>query len=113
VKIEHCSFGRITIQGKAYTFDVVIFPERVDLSWLRREGHFLHMDDLKSVVHARPEVIVIGTGYYGRMQIPNDVLVNLGTRGIEVHVAKTPEAVDLFNEISSRKKTVACLHLTC
>ncbi len=113
MKIEHYSFGRITIQGKAYTSDVIIFPERVDASWLRREGHLLHMDDLKSVVHARPEVIVIGTGYYGRMQVPNDVLVNLGTHGMEVRIAKTPEAVDLFNEISSRKKTIACLHLTC
>jgi hypothetical protein len=113
VKIEHYSFGRITIQGKTYTFDVIIFPETVAPSWLRKEGHFLHMDDLKSVVHARPEVIVIGTGYYGRMQITNDVLVNLGTHGMDVRIAKTPEAVDLFNEISSRKKTVACLHLTC
>jgi len=113
VKIDHYSFGRISIQGKTYTFDVIIFPERVDPSWLRREGHFLHMDDLKSVVHARPEVIVIGTGYYGRMQVPNDVPVNLGTHGMEVRIAKTPEAVDLFNEISSRKKTIACLHLTC
>lgn len=113
MKIEHYSFGRITIQGKTYPFDVIIFPEAVDPSWLRKEGHALHMDDLKSVIHARPEVIIIGTGYYGRMQIPGDVLMNLRMQGMEVRIAKTPEAVDLFNEISSRTKTVACLHLTC
>ena len=113
MKIEHYSFGSITIQGKTYTFDVIVFPEGVDPSWVRKEGHFLHIDDLKSVVHAGPEAIVIGTGYYGRMQVPRDVLAKLGTHGMEVHIAKTPEAVVLFNELSSRKKTVGCLHLTC
>ena len=113
MKIDHYSFGKITIDGKSYPFDVIIFPEAVDPSWLRKEGHFLHIDDLKNVVHTRPEVIIIGTGYYGRMQVPDDVLVAIGTHGMEVRIAKTPEAVDLFNEISSRKKTVACLHLTC
>lgn len=113
MKIEHYSFGSITIKGKTYTFDVIIFPETVDPSWRRKEGHSLHMDDLKSVVHSGPEVIVIGTGYYGRMNVPAYVLANLRTRGIEVHIGKTREAVDFFNEIFSRRKTVACLHLTC
>jgi hypothetical protein len=113
VKIEHYSFGNITIKGKIYDFDVIVFPETVDPSWWRKEGHSLHMDDLRSVLHASPEVIVIGTGYFGRMDVPAHVLDSLRASGIEVHIRNTRDAVDLFNEISPRRKTVACLHLTC
>ena len=113
MKIEHYSFGSISIEGKTYTFDVIIYPESVDPSWLRKEGHSLHIDDLGSALHAGPEVIVIGTGYYGRVNVPAHVIDSLRRRGIEVHIGKTGQVVDLFNEMSSRKKTVACLHLTC
>ncbi len=52
MKIEHYSFGTITIDGKSYTSDVIIYPERVDSSWWRKQGHSLHIVDLKDVIPA-------------------------------------------------------------
>lgn len=107
MKIQHYSFGRITIDGKTYTSDVIIYPDRVNSSWWRKEGHFLQMDDLKDVVNAQPEVIIIGTGYSGVVKVSENVINKFISMKIDVHVARTTEAVDLFNKISDSKRTVA------
>ena len=54
MKIEHYSFGNITIDGQTYTSDVIIYPERVDASWWRKEGHNLQIEDLAGVIKAEP-----------------------------------------------------------
>ena len=48
MKIDSYSFGRIVINGKTYTSDVIIFPDKVDASWWRKEGHLLQLADGKS-----------------------------------------------------------------
>lgn len=113
MKVEHYSFGRITISGKTYTSDVIIYPERVDSSWWRKEGHALHIEDLKDIVNAKPEILVVGTGNTGLMVVPEVTISYLKTKGIEVHVARTEKAVELFNNLQKNKKVVAALHLTC
>jgi hypothetical protein len=113
MKIEQYSFGRITIDGKAYTSDLIIYPDRIDDSWWRKEGHLLQMDDVKDVLKAKPEVLIIGTGNSGFMKVSDKFIDELKSKGIDVYAAKTQEAVSLFNKISLQKKTVACLHLTC
>lgn len=113
MKIQHYSFGKITISGKTYTSDVIIYPDGVNSSWWRKDGHFLQIDDIKEVIDAQPEVIIIGTGYSGIMKISRDVVDNLKSLKIDVHIASTTDAVNLFNKLSVERKTVACLHLTC
>ncbi|MDI6800818.1 MAG: MTH938/NDUFAF3 family protein [Thermodesulfovibrionales bacterium] len=72
MKIDHYSFGRITIENKTYTSDVIIYRDRVDPSWWRKEGHYLHVEDLSDVINAKPDVLVIGTGYSGVMVVPKE-----------------------------------------
>ena len=111
--IEGYSFGRITVRGTLYTSDLIIYPDHVDDGWWRREGHVLCLDDLEDVVAAQPEVLVVGTGAEGLMEVPDDLRPRLSELGIELHVAKTGEAWKLYNELAPQKKTVAALHLTC
>jgi hypothetical protein len=113
MKIEHYSFGTITIDGKSYTSDVIIYPERVDSSWWRKQGHSLHIVDLKDVIPAGPEILIVGTGYSGAMVVPEETLSYLKSKGIDVHIARTDKAVELFNKFQKNKKTIAALHLTC
>ncbi|MBE0425087.1 MAG: Mth938-like domain-containing protein [Nitrospirae bacterium] len=114
MRIEHYSFGKITIDGKTYTSDVIIYPGRVDSSWWRKEGHRLQTDDLTDIVNAKPEVLVVGTGYSGLMVVPKETIAYLNSKGIEVSVDLTTKAVDLFNKLQSKDKVViAALHLTC
>lgn len=56
-------FGRIDVDGHAYTSDVIITPERVVDTWWRKEGHTLAIADLADVVAAKPDIVVVGTGY--------------------------------------------------
>jgi hypothetical protein len=113
MKIERYSFGSITIDGRTYTSDVIIYPERVDASWWRKEGHILNIVDLKDIINAKPEVLVVGTGSPGLMKVPKETLSHLESKGIEVHVSLTANAVELFNNLQSERKVIAAFHLTC
>ena len=107
-------FGRIDIDGRAYTSDVIITPERVDDRWWRREGHTLGIDDVAGVLAARPDVVIIGTGYFGRMSVPVETRQYLQAQGAEVHEAHTRAAVQEFNRLLKQPgRVVAALHLTC
>jgi hypothetical protein len=113
MKIEHYSFGKITIEGKTYTSDVIIYPEKVNASWWRKEGHNLQVVDLMDVINASPQILVIGTGATGLMRVPKETISHLQSKGIEVHVAKTGEAIELFNKLQKDKVAIAAFHLTC
>ncbi len=113
MKIDSYSFGRIVIDGKTYTSDVIIYPGRVEASWWRKEGHLLQPEDLTEALRAKPEVLIIGTGYSGVMQVPRETVDALAARGIEVKVERTSKAVEVFNEPQGKKTVIAALHLTC
>ena len=111
--IESYSFGSITVNGKRYGSDVIIYPQRVDSSWWRKQGHNLCMEDLEEVLRYQPEVLVIGQGKPGLMKVTAEIVEQLNQRGIQVHTAPTAKAVKLYNQLSPGKKVVAALHLTC
>lgn len=113
MKITHYSFGRITVNGNTYTSDVIIYPDRVDSSWWRKEGHLLQTADIKDVMTAKLPVLIIGTGAYGAMKVPEKTLDYLKSNGVEVHYYNTGKAVELYNRIAPKKPAVAALHLTC
>lgn len=111
--IESYSFGEIVIDGEKYSNDVIIFPDHVKRDWWRKEGHSLHPEDLEEVVEASPEVLVVGTGAYGRLSVPRDTREHIESNGIELVLEKTESACETYNELAEEKETVAALHLTC
>ena len=114
MNISGYRFGKIDIGGKRYTSDVIITPERVIDGWWRQQGHALAVADLDDVMAARPDVLVTGTGYLGRMSVSLETRRYLETQGIHVRDARTGEAVHDFNELQpARGRVVAALHLTC
>ncbi len=113
MKAEAYSFGRITIDGKTYTSDVIIYPDRIDSSWWRKEGHLLQMDDLSDVIQEKPNVLIVGKGYSGVMNVPEETIKALSEKNIEVYVERTSKAIELYNEMEKDKKIIAAFHLTC
>ena len=111
--IDSYDFGQITIDGKRYNKDLIVFPDRVKADWWRKEGHHLQMDDLKEILEAKPEVLVVGTGYYGAMTVPTETRKHVESEGIELIVQRTAEACKTFNRLVTSRKVVAALHLTC
>ncbi len=113
MQIDSYSFGRIVINGKIYTSDVIIYPGRVDASWWRKEGHMLQLADLAEALQAKPDVLVIGTGYAGVMRVPRETVDRIAAQGIEVKVERTPMAVEVYNNLHGAKTVIAALHITC
>jgi len=116
VLIESYEFGAIVINGKGYTSDVIVLPERVIDGWWRKEGHKVHIEDIEEILkqEPKPEVLVLGTGYYGLVEIPWEIENTLKSHGIELVAQPTKEACQTFNEILKSNKLVAgAFHLTC
>lgn len=112
MNIDSYSFGRIVIDGKLYTQDVIVFSDRVFSPWWRKEGHYLHKKDLVEILEPKPAILIIGKGYSGVMKVPDNLIDELKDMEIKVIAEKTTEAVKRFNELKG-EKVVAALHLTC
>lgn len=112
--IDSYSFGSMTINGKKYTSDVIVFPDKVRPDWWRQEGHSLSMEDLKEVISYSPDVLIVGRGSSGCMDIPSSTKEALKIKGIKLVDANTDFAYKLFNEeIKKETKVVGAFHLTC
>ena len=111
--IDSYTFGKIVIDGNTYNSDVIIFPDRVDASWWRKEGHKLHIEDITEIIQEKPEVLVVGTGNTGLMRVLPETKRYIESKGLELVIEKTEEACKIFNELSKSKRVIAALHLTC
>jgi hypothetical protein len=114
MRIDTFAFGSIVIDGNKYTSDLIIYPDgRVVTSWRRKRGHRLSSEDINGLIASQPEVIIAGTGVYGLVKPEKDLKKLLHKRGIEFFQARNKKAMELFNELSSKKRIGACFHLTC
>jgi len=112
--IRSYAFGSITINERTFTSDVIVYPDRVDPSWRRAEGHVLAAGDLDGPFAASPEVIVVGTGYFGVMKVPEATKNQAAARRIDLVIERTGKAVEIYHQLQKSGKTViAALHLTC
>jgi hypothetical protein len=83
--------------------------------WTERHGHRLAATMVTGIAPADAQVLVIGTGIYGRCKCPKKVLRELESRGLrEIVVLPTIEACGAFNRLVREGRSVALLaHGTC
>jgi hypothetical protein len=112
-EIEDYSFGRIIINGKVYTQDLIIYPDSIEDSWWRKKGHSLVPEDIPRVLEMKPDVLVMGTGASGVLKVPASTKKQLADEGIELLDAPTDRAVQEYNRLKSGKRVVGAFHLTC
>lgn len=114
MRINHYTFGKVTIDNKDYTADLIVFPDSIYPSWWRKEGHGLCMADLEEIFKRDINVLVVGTGAYGKMNVSESLINELKTKGIETYVRETDKAISLFNQfLEEGKKVAGAFHLTC
>ena len=111
-RIDRYEFGRIVVDGREETKDLIILPDRVVRNWWRQDGHALVLDDLLDVLEQLPSYLVVGTGASGRMRPDPDTIQQLQERGLTVEALPTGQAVRRFGELDPAN-TAAALHLTC
>jgi hypothetical protein len=110
-RTDSYEFGRIVIDGRTYTSDVIVLPTGVKGDWWRAEGHRLGVDDLSDVLQQPPNVLVVGQGAYGRMGVPNETLACLEQAGIEVVCAPTARAIGIYSDRCQGGQAVAAAFL--
>jgi hypothetical protein len=112
--IDSYRFGEIVIDGARHDSDVIILGDGVQSNWWRKQGHSLAVEDLESVIAAKPSVLVVGCGASRMMDVPEAAQQVLKENGVELEVLGTYKAVERFNELSAAGASVAAaLHLTC
>lgn len=114
-KIDAYNFGEIVIDGQTYTEDVIIFPDRVLANWWRKEGHVVHVDDLKAILESDTvyDTLIVGLGAQGEMRIAQDARQAIENAGIELISESTDLACESYNALRVSGRVVAALHLTC
>lgn len=110
--LEDYSFGRLTVDGREHTRDLIVLPERVVGDWWRRDGHSLVLEDLADVLEELPPRLVVGVGAYERLHPDAATIAELERRGVAVECLPTDAAVRRYGELDERV-TAAALHLTC
>jgi hypothetical protein len=113
--IDKYAFGHIRVDGRDYSRDVILLGGEVKGPWWREAGgHVYAKQDLAEVLAAAPEVVVLGTGYFGRVKVLDETLEALAESGSEIVVERTGGAVEAYNRfVAEGRDVAAALHLTC
>jgi len=101
------------VNGKRYSSDVIILPDRVIDSWWRKRGYQLCLEDIAGVMTENPEVLIVGTGASGLVKVLPEVKQSLDAQGIKLIVETTDKACHTYNQFCHSQRVVAALHITC
>lgn len=112
--IDFYEFGKIVIDGKTYTSDLIITPIRIIHPWWRKKGHYLTKEDLREILDESIEFIVIGRGFFGVMIVSDELKEFFREKNIPYFAGLTREATNKYNDaLSEYKKVYGAFHLTC
>jgi len=107
-KIDKFSFGCITINGKKYSRDVLIFA---DGAVKTRKGHFLIVgshnikkEEIEELTRGEPETIVIDTGTNSKANLASDACSWAKERNLNLVVQPSHRAVAELNKLIEQKK---------
>ncbi len=113
VHIDTYRFGEIIVDGHSYKKDLIVFPDHVAPQWWREKGHSLSLPDLEEIFIDSPDLLIIGSGAYGRMKVPVHTQEQIRAKGLIIQILKTKEACQTYNDLCDTQRVAAALHLTC
>ena len=111
--IKNYKFGSLEYKEKTYTADLIIYRDKVFADWWRKEGHNLFISDLKEIDKYKPDILLIGTGFFEIMKIDTSVIDYCKKNHIKLVSGRTSKIVEEFNREYRNKNLVCALHLTC
>lgn len=122
--IQHFSWARFVIRGGEHAGsddrqtdigkDIRLVGNQVT-AWKERQGHRLKPSMLTGIYQYDVQVLIIGTGVYGRLKCPDKVKQAILEQGIgTVILQRTPDACRTYNVLFRQGVRVALLaHGTC
>jgi hypothetical protein len=104
----------ISRDSLSFCKDLKIIGDKIVENWWRNEGHRVDVGDVTDILAVTPEVLIVGTGYAGFMEVSQSLHSTLNNRSIKLIAQKTHQAVKTFNELYSQgRRVAAAFHLTC
>ena len=114
IKFDRTWFGGVSVDGKNYRDILVIGNEIIDRGkWGWFDTHIISERELNELLRENPEVIIIGNGIYGALKVPISVEEKIKRKRIELIVEKTQKAIEVYNELSKKKRVNILIHTTC
>lgn len=112
-------WGRLEVEGRPEPYkDAKLWPGG-SRGWDWNETGTRHapgvqLADVEEILERGARSVVIGRGMHCRLEVPTQTLEELARRGIEVHAARTPEAIETYHRLREEAPEVgALLHSTC
>jgi hypothetical protein len=117
-KIKGTAFGSIRIGGEVYKRDVLI---RLGGKVKKRKkklskavygtSHIISLNEAKHIYEKGAELLVVGTGQYGLVQLSDEAKKYFDRKRCKVKLRPTPEAIQVWNE--AKGDVIGLFHITC
>lgn len=117
--INSTQFGNVVIDNKKYNQVLIIGDSIIERDYDKLEelfgtSHKIGDWEIKELLKENPEIIVIGIGQNGAMEVDKEFVDDMRDRNIKAITANTPEAMKIYNEkIKQGKRVNALIHTTC
>ncbi|MEN6451069.1 MAG: MTH938/NDUFAF3 family protein, partial [Thermoguttaceae bacterium] len=112
------AFGEVTVGKKTYARDIYVLVDgrvKKRKKSLARQNygsaHKVGSKELELVCQGGPEILFIGSGMSGRVELTDDAQRYLDQRAIQCEIEPTAKAVDAYN--GSKLRKAALIHVTC
>ncbi len=117
-EIVRASVGEITVGRKTYRRDVYIpvngkTKKRGKSLCREHDGQppIIHPKELQKVCRGGPEILFVGAGKEGKVELSQEAQRYLSQRAIRCEVLPTAQAVEAYN--GSKQRKAALMHVSC
>ncbi|CAN5888403.1 hypothetical protein BH20GEM1_BH20GEM1_16030 [soil metagenome] len=118
-RVTGLEWGRLEVEGSPEAYkDAKLWPGG-SRGWDWNETGTRHapgvqLADVEEILERGARAVVIGRGMHGRLEVPAETREALAERGVELHAARTPDAVDTYHRLLEKTPEVGALfHTTC
>ena len=118
--ILNCEWGSIQVasdEGSAQYKDAKLWPGGSrGWDWNETGTHHspgIQPADVEELVDNGADVVILSRGQNLRLQVQDQTVDWLQSRGVDVEILETLEAVDRYNELADDRKVGALIHSTC
>jgi hypothetical protein len=117
-RIVSASWGRMLIENVGAGKDLKLWPGGGrEWDWSETGTHHvpgIQAADVQELLDHGSEIVVLSRGMQLQLLTCGETLALLESRGIDVHVAETSEAVKIYNDLAAAGAAVGGLfHSTC
>ena len=115
--VTSLSWGSVTVAGHGTFKDVKVWPGGArEWDWAEtatRHQPGIQLDDVREILDHGADVVVLGRGVDEVLEVRARTVRSLELLGVEVHVAQSEQAVELYNELAATRAVGLLLHTTC